>query len=32
MMQAVMLTKKGGPEVLATVGRPWPETGPRVSA
>ena len=23
-----MLTKKGGPEVLATVERPWPETGP----
>jgi len=27
-MQAVMLTTKGGPEVLATVERPWPETGP----
>ena len=27
-MQAVMLTKKGGPEVLETVELPLPEPGP----
>ena len=25
-----MLTKTGGPEVLATVERPWPKPGPSV--